>query len=62
MSHIALPQAEDLIDQVVLKEFHAGQHVEHGRLLHPVGKSQELGRHGVLALLLGGLDLDDTLC
>lgn len=35
VADIALPEAEDFADEVVLEELHAGQHIEHGRLLHP---------------------------
>lgn len=29
-AHVALPEAEDLAKEVVLEEFHARQHIEHG--------------------------------
>ena len=51
ISHISLPQAEHFANQVVLEEFHARQHIEHGALLHPVGKGQEFGRNQISALL-----------
>jgi hypothetical protein len=42
IAHITLPEAEHLADEVVLKEVHRGQYVEHSLLLHPVGETQEL--------------------
>ena len=50
IAHISLPQAENFSNQVVFKEFHARQHIEHGALLHPVGKRQKFGRNQISAL------------
>ncbi len=42
VADIALPEAEDFANEVVLKELHAGEHIEHGRLLHPFWERKEL--------------------
>jgi len=48
---IALPEAENLANQVVLEELHAGQDAEHRALAHPLGQRQELGRSAVVQVI-----------
>ena len=52
VAHVTLPKAENLTDQVVLEELHAGEHVEHSGLLHPLGQGKELSWNVGLLLTL----------
>ena len=42
-SNITLPEREDFTHNVVFKEFHTGEDVEHGGLLHPFTQGEEFG-------------------
>jgi len=50
VANVALPETENLVDQVVLEEFHGCQYIEHGRLLHPFRQRQELSRNNILVI------------
>ena len=38
-----LPEREDFTHNVVFKEFHAGENIEHGGLLHPLAQREKFG-------------------
>lgn len=68
ISNITLPKPENLVDKVVLEEFHRGQNVEHGGLLHPFRQREELSRNDfslvdalVTSTRLVSVDLDNTM-
>jgi hypothetical protein len=42
-SDITLPEREDFTHNVVFKEFHAGEDIEHGGLLHPLAQREKFG-------------------
>jgi hypothetical protein len=42
-SNITLPEREDFTHNVVFKEFHAGEDIEHGGLLHPLAQREKFG-------------------
>ena len=44
VSDIALPECENLSDQIVLEEFHARENIEHRTLAHPFMKLEEFSR------------------
>jgi len=44
VANVALPETKHLTYEVVFKEVHGREHIEHGLLLHPVRETQELGR------------------
>ena len=50
-SNVTFPEREDLPNNVVFKELHTGEHVEHCRLLHPLTERKELSWIGVRVLV-----------
>ena len=43
LADVALPEAEDLADQVVFEKLHGRQHVKHGALHHPLRQGNNVG-------------------
>lgn len=63
-SHVAFPEGEHFSNNVVFEELHAGEHIEHRRLLHPFAQREELSWHNIKFLSSSTFllaNVDDTL-